>query len=253
MRVILLAATSIRNVVPGYERHTKFYDANDGFREVDKPTDDSSIVGVYYEAPPDELAEMAGRLCYLSYDRPNPDTATNEGYIANIIAQRHFSVLEHASATFYIDGVTRNFTHELIRHRHLSFSEVSQRYVNVSKFKMAIHPGLFQWLSTDPETDDGRDDLMIKLDEHAKKVYNIIVDELVANHGYKRKEARQAARHVLPSGLETKIVVSGNMRAWREMLEKRLSPAADAEFREVAQKILAELRVIAPNTFQDFE
>ena len=86
----------------------------------------------------------------------------------------------------------------------------------------------------------------------AKATYRDLMDELTGK-GLKRKEARQAARHVLPSGLETKIVVSGNMRAWREMLEKRLSPAADAEFREVAQKILAELRVIAPNTFQDFE
>lgn len=221
MRVILLAATAVQNRTPNYE--------------FNYPTGTSA----------DELAEMAGRLCYLSEGRPNPDTATNASYLSNIIVQRHFSVLEHATATFYIDGVTRNFTHELIRHRHLSFSEVSQRYVDVSEFPFIEHPGLKDL--------PGLKKLSIaNLVVGAKETYKRTVQELIGN-GAKRKEARQAARHVLPGGMETKIVVSGNMRAWREMLEKRLSPMADAEFREVAQKILAELRVVAPNTFQDFE
>lgn len=230
MRVVLLASTKMDFAPTGY---------------VWQPSPDVT--------DPDELAEAAGRLCYLSWKRPNPDTATNEGYLANIIAQRHFSVLEHASASFYIDGVTRNFTHELIRHRHLSFSEVSQRYVDVSDFSWALHPGLVQWLDTDAETDQGREEWLRDIDSTTKEAYERIVKDLVEHHGYKRKEARQAARHVLPSSTETKIIVSGNLRAWREVLEKRLSPAADAEFREVAQKILAELREIAPNTFQDFD
>lgn len=193
----------------------------------------------------DELAEAAGRLCYLSWERPNPDTATNRGYLGNIINQQHYSVLEHASVTFYIDGVTRNFTHELIRHRHLSFSEVSQRYVNVEDFPFIEHPGI--------QKADGLRRLGVaSVVAGAKTQYKLVVENLLSK-GFKRKEARQAARHVLPSGLETRIVVSGNMRAWREMLAKRLSPAADAEIREVAQKILAHLKGIAPNTFQDFE
>lgn len=193
----------------------------------------------------DDLAEQAGRLCYLSWSRPNPATATNGGYLANILAQQHFSVLEHASATFYIDGVSRNFTHELIRHRHLSFSEVSQRYVDVENFEMAKHPGLEEVWGLD------RTDVKVTVAE-TKQVYRRLVDKLTAI-GKPRKQARQAARQVLPGGLETKILVTGNMRAWRDVLSKRLSPAADVEIREVAQKILAHLQEIAPNTFQDFE
>jgi thymidylate synthase (FAD) len=185
----------------------------------------------------DDLAEQAGRLCYLSWDRPNPATAYNKEYLANIIAQSHFSVLEHASASFYIDGVTRNFTHELIRHRHLSFSEVSQRYVDVGEFPFVHHPGL---QGIEVRTKDVRD------------LYRTLM-ELLTLRGLKRKEARQAARHVLPGGLETKILVTGNMRAWREVLQKRLSPTADAEFQLVAKEILGILKNIAPNTFQDFE
>lgn len=223
MRVILIAHSVVLNDIPGYEYHD--------WRSNTSTTD--------------ELAEAAGRLCYLSWARPNPKTATNKGYLKNIIDQQHFSVLEHASATFYIDGVSRNFTHELVRHRHLSFSEVSQRYVNVGEFPFVAHPGL-------KDLPVGALGIHGEQGWENKSFYRKIVDSLISA-GKSRKEARQAARFVLPSGLETKILVTGNMRAWREVLQKRLSLQADAEMRLVAQKILANLKEISPNTFQDFE
>lgn len=244
MRVLLVASTTLHYDVDSTDGEHWSFPGRDliertGFESQNDPYDEEP-----YDSPADELAEAAGRLCYLSWERPNPATATNKGYIANIIAQRHFSVLEHASATFYIDGVSRNFTHELIRHRHLSFSEVSQRYVDVGEFEVVTHPSLR--------------DLPIReaaqvrsVAEAARGAYRAVV--AVLSRTSSRKEARQAARFVLPSGLETRILVTGNLRAWREVLEKRLSPTADLEFQEVAQKILVELREIAPNTFQDFE
>src|ERR1700754_537372 len=75
------------------------------------------------------LAEFAGRACYQSWKKPNPATATNAGYLKHILEVGHLSVIEHANATFYITGVSRSLTHELIRHRHFSFSQLSQRYV----------------------------------------------------------------------------------------------------------------------------
>src|SRR5690606_36706741 len=84
----------------------------------------------------DTLAEYAGRNCYQAWERKNPKTQTNEGYLANILKQGHESVLEHASATFSVEGVSRSLTHELIRLRHLSFAELSQRYVNVEDAPM---------------------------------------------------------------------------------------------------------------------
>lgn len=67
----------------------------------------------------DLLAELAGRSCYQSWN--NPSGRDNASYIENIINQGHFSVLEHSSATLYIQDVSRALTHELIRHRHLSY------------------------------------------------------------------------------------------------------------------------------------
>jgi thymidylate synthase (FAD) len=224
MRVKLIAHTEVVADIPGYESH------------------DPLTYDVLTDA--DDLGEQAGRLCYLSWNRPNPRTATNHGYLDNILTQGHFSVLEHASATFYVDGVTRNLTHELIRHRHLSFSEVSQRYVDASNFEFVEHPGLA----------DASKVPMSYLRESVRtnvNVYEMLVEDLT-EQGKERKKARQAARHALSSGTETKILVTGNMRAWRDVLWKRLSPAADEEFRQLARLILAELKHIAPSSFQDF-
>lgn len=195
----------------------------------------------------DQLAATSGRLCYESFARPNPATATNHGYLGNIISMGHFSVLEHATSTFYIDGVSRNFTHELIRHRHLSFSEVSQRYVDVENYDFVYHPTL---ASMDQGVQYEVDDLMAD----SRSLYRSFVDYILTRDDKpSRKEARQAARFVMPSGLETKIIVTGNHRAWRDMLSKRLSPTADLEFQAVAKQLLIELKKIAPNTYQDME
>ena len=75
------------------------------------------------------LAEFAGRACYQSWSKPNPRTATNAGYLRHILEVGHLSVLEHGSVSFYLTGVSRSLTHELIRHRHFSYSQLSQRYV----------------------------------------------------------------------------------------------------------------------------
>lgn len=224
MRVRLIAHTELDADIPGYEHH-----------------DPITHLGL---TDSDDLAEQAGRLCYLSWNRPNPRTANNAGYLDNILSQGHFSVLEHASASFYIDGVTRNFTHELIRHRHLSFSEVSQRYVDASEFEFVEHPGLAQ--ASRVEMSYLREAVRTNIN-----VYDMLVKNLTTE-GEERKKARQAARHALPGGIETKILVTGNMRAWRDMLWKRLAPAADLEFRQVALLLLVELKRIAPNSFQDF-
>lgn len=193
----------------------------------------------------DRLAEFGGRLCYESWHRPNPETATNTGYLANILKQQHFSVLEHASASFYVAGVSRSLSHELVRHRHLSFSQLSQRFVDEEKAEMVMPPafeasGSTAYLSsiTKIMTDD------------SLYIYSSIVATLI-QEGLTRKQAREAARAVLPNATETKLLVTGNMRAWREVIAKRNSPHADAEIQQFAAKVLAKLKIIAPNTFQD--
>ena len=202
----------------------------------------------------DELAEFAGRLCYLAWGRKRPETAHNQGYLANIISQGHFSVLEHASVSFYVDGVSRSLSHELIRHRHLSFSEVSQRYVNMEETRFITPPSLYRMLQDDyPNITWDESNANFRQDGAAKeilKAYNSIHARL-AGWGLKGKKAREAARAVMPNCTETRFLVSGNIRAWRDVLGKRWHGAADEEIKQFAGQVLGHLRILATNSVQD--
>lgn len=213
---------------------TQFHDANakvSGW--VSSPEDEVSDA--------DLLVELGGRICYGSFNRPNPATRLNADYIAHILDQAHESLFEHASVSFYVTGFSRNMLLELERHRHLSFSVISTRFVDASKMKVVLPPALR----------DAGEDTLEPLDDRVVDDYNYLVRHLMAL-GSTRKEAREAARYLLPGNLETKFVVTGNMRAWRDVLKKRYHVAADAEIRLLATEILAKLREHAPNVFQDF-
>lgn len=194
---------------------------------------------------PEKIIEFAGRACYQAFHRPNPKTASIPGYIENIIAQGHESVLEHSSATFYIEGVSRNVTHELIRHRHLNYSELSQRFVNVSETEFVLPPAFSEHLN------DAQLEALGKVTSAVREAYVKFVEYLQDDKGLPRKQAREAARSVLPGNTETKIVVTGNFRAWRDVLKKRLDPAADAEIRIMCEHILVGLLAVAPSVFTD--
>ena len=207
----------------------------DGFPDIEPQDGDTDA---------DFLAEGAGRSCYQSFDRPNPKTAANADYLANIIRQAHFSVLEHASATFYLTGVSRALLTELTRHRHLSFSVVSQRFVDSSNASVVVPPALRGDAAAEKALNDWQ--------ATVGAVYESMVADLQSK-GHKRKQAREAARCLMPNMTETKIVVTGSMSAWRYVIARRIDPSADAEIREVAGMILAELKKLAPNSFGDFE
>lgn len=194
----------------------------------------------------ERLAEYAGRLCYLSWN--NPAGRTNSEYITNILKQGHFSVIEHASVSLLIQGISRSCSHELVRHRHFSFSQVSQRYVDESDAAFVVPPALIGTVLND----------WINTIETAQNDYIATVKELVETYAHiedkvhRRKVAREAARSLLPNATETKIVVTGNFRAWRHFLELRTSEFADREIRRLAILILDKLKSLAPTILSDF-
>jgi thymidylate synthase (FAD) len=197
------------------------------------------------------LVEFAGRACYQSWSKPNARTATNAGYIQHIIDVGHFSVLEHASVSFYITGISRSCTHELIRHRHFSYSQLSQRYVPEKDSRVVVPPGM----EDDPELQqiltDAADASRAAYAELLAKLEAKFADQ--ANAVLRRKQARQAARAVLPNATETRIVVTGNYRAWRHFIAMRASEHADVEIRRLAIECLRQLAGVAPAVFADFE
>jgi thymidylate synthase (FAD) len=197
------------------------------------------------------LLEFAGRACYQSWSKPNPRTATNASYLKHIIDVGHFSVLEHASVSFYISGISRSCTHELIRHRHFSYSQLSQRYVPENDAQVVVPPGL----EDDPELQQ----ILLAAADASRAAYLELLNRLEAkfadqpNAMLRRKQARQAARAVLPNDTETRIVVSGNYRAWRHFVAMRASEHADVEIRRLAIACLRQLADTAPAVFADFE
>ena len=197
------------------------------------------------------LAEFAGRACYQSWSKPNPETATNAGYLRHILEVGHLSVLEHGVVSFYITGVSRSLTHELIRHRHFSYSQLSQRYVPERNAAM-VEPAV---IAEDP----GLHEKFAAAARVSLAAYNELLAALEAKFGdvpnatLRRKQARQAARSVLPNATETRIVVTGNYRAWRHFIAMRASEHADVEIRELAVECLRQLQKAAPNVFGDFE
>jgi thymidylate synthase (FAD) len=200
----------------------------------------------------DYLAEAAGRACYQSWDRPNAKTASNQAYLAHILDVRHFSVLSHASATFYIEGVSRTLSHELIRHRFLAFSQLSQRYVDGKKMDWVCPPIALR--------DSTAQAIMEQNFQRAVNDYESLSERLATTaqlEGYSgtltKKRAREAARAVLPNETETKIVVSGNHRAWRDFLAQRWTESADLEIQRLAGIIGERLMELAPSTFADFD
>ena len=153
---------------------------------------------------------------------------------------------------FIITGVSRSFTHELVRHRAgFGYSQLSQRYVDESVADF-VEPDC---IAQDPELHEIWQDAV----QNAQEAYVKLVERLqtmfatVENRTQRRKLARQAARSVLPNATETKIFVSANARALRHFIELRCSEHAEPEIREVAAQILEILREEAPSIFGDYE
>jgi thymidylate synthase (FAD) len=209
--------------------------------------------GVPWETDADggqALAEFAGRACYQSWSKPNPATASNAGYLRHILEVGHLSVLEHGTVSIYLTGVSRSLTHELIRHRHFSYSQLSQRYVP-ERDAAVVEPAV---IAEDPELHER----FLAATDAAVAAYSDLLEGLEkrfadgANATLRRKQARQAARAVLPNATETRIVVTGNYRAWRHFVAMRASEHADVEIRELAIACLRELQRVAGNVFDDF-
>ena len=226
-----------------------------GRQQVDRPEIDRFLGdhGMTWETDTEiggeQLVEAGGRLCYVSYGKGRK---TNAEYVDNIIGQKHGSVLEHAVWNFIIAGVSRSFTHELIRHRAgWGYSQLSQRYVDESTASYV-----------EPDVIAGDEQLhaaWLQAIQTSHEAYLQLVEGLMAklagvpDRTHRRKLARQAARSVLPNATETMIFVTANARALRHFIELRGSEWAEEEIRKVALELLRIMQREAPNLFADYE
>ncbi len=200
-----------------------------------------------------EIVETAGRVCYMSFgDRQSP--RTNEEYIHNLVRQGHESVLEHVTWSFLIIGVSRGFSHQLVRHRvGFAFSQLSQQYHDESE-AVFVAPSA---VSAIPDLAELWEESLA----NSKNAYEEILRffESADAEGpseFKKREwmraIRSAARSVLPNATETKVFVTINARALRHFLSIRGSIPGDEEMRKVSALLRAHVKEVAPALFADF-
>ena len=178
----------------------------------------------------EKVIEQAGRTCYLSLDKVGEDT--EKSFIQRLIKLGHDSPLEHVSATFRIKNCSRAMTHQLVRHRLMSVSQQSQRYVDENDFQYVVPQSI-------PEEfiEDFHNDMQTIRDMYAKwRGRNILKED---------------ARFVLPNACVSEIVVTANFREWRHIIKLRTSKKAQWEIRQVCTKILKILQKKAPECFED--
>ena len=200
------------------------------------------------------VIEVSARLCYMSFGRGRRDIAD---FIHNLLSSKDGSVFEHVNYGFVFTGVSRSLSHELVRHRAgFAYSQRSQRYVDETEGSFVLPPALAMG---GEETAEARNVLDRALESAANSYVELVAElESVLPRGRfeyatdRRKAIRQAARAVLPNATETKIFVTGNVRAWRHFIEMRAAPFADWEIRSLAVEVLALLREEAPLMFGDF-
>jgi len=180
----------------------------------------------------EEHIERAARECYQSQAQMSPESGRR--FIRGIILRGHESVLEHASATFRVLGGSRAYTHEQVRHRLLSFSQQSQRYVSEKDFRAVLPPAI----ADSPEAHR----VFVELLEGTRKAYQKLKELGLEN---------EDARFVLPNAVESGIVISGNFREWRHVFRTRCTAAAQWEIRRICGLMLKLAREVAPVVFSD--
>ncbi len=178
------------------------------------------------------IAEAA-RTCYDSFGKQSEEA--DERLLHYLLNSGHHSVLEHASATFLISGISRACSHQLVRHRLASYSQRSQRHVKEDNFAYVTPQSIFE-------------------DEYAKKIFDEFMMDCAARYdeligcGIKAEDAR----FVLPNACATEIVMTANFSEWRYIIHKRgLNMRAQWEIRGMVLQILGILGLHAPLIFAD--
>lgn len=211
---------------------------------------------------PEKLIATAAKLCYSSSDisslRDGLTDEKTESFIDMLISIGHESVMEHASFTFGIEGISRACSHQLVRHRMASYSQKSQRYVNENAFEYITPPEIAEI----PDAQAEYDKLMYEINEGYEKIADILTEKHTADFisqglsekdaaSKARKKAIEDARFLLPNACETKIVVTMNVRSLFNFFKHRCCERAQWEIRAVANEMLRLCCEVAPSVFKN--
>ena len=193
---------------------------------------------------PEKTCALAARTCYSGADydvlRALVSEKDQAAFLRRIVASGHLSVLEHASFTFFVEGVSRSLLAQLTRHRIASFSVQSQRYVSMENgFDYILPPSIRE------------------LGEEAVLEYRSQMETCAQWYRQWQEKlgggpkANEDARFVLPNACETRLTLTMNCRELLHFFSLRTCMRAQWEIRALAERMLAECRKAAPSLFEN--
>jgi thymidylate synthase (FAD) len=207
-----------------------------------------------FDANAQDLIEMAGRLCYRSWEPGlNPNVTkirTDQArYLENILSSEHGSVLEHANFTFIFHNVSRVFTHELVRHRAgCAVSQESMRFVRLDEIPFWFP----EWAKEDDELMDRSLELISHMKQHQEwmtRHFHLDDDDTMFQE---KKHKTSFMRRFAPEGVATDMMWTANLRTLRHVIELRTSPGAEEEIKLVFQQVGKIMKSETPALFTDF-
>jgi len=186
---------------------------------------------------PEKLPAMAAKLTHSKSKfedlNKSPDKEL-KGILKHVLNLGHTSVIEHTSFSFAISDVSRSLTHQLVRHRIASYAQQSQRYVNLNEPNYVTPPKI------------AKNKEMIKVyDETMNNIwreYNKLLDLGIP---------AEDSRYILPNATCTNIIVTMNARSLLNFFELRCCLHAQWEIRQLANRMLKEVKKVAPNIFKN--
>jgi len=193
---------------------------------------------IKYTSEPDKVCAAAALSCHSSKSSnelfKDLTNAKIEKILDMTMKKGHHSVIEHASFTFSVEGVSRSLTHQLVRHRLASYSQQSQRYVELVNEKYIT-----------PTTVKEKSELLERYNDFmdtAWKLYKFFIDQGIP---------KEDARFILPNATTTNITITMNARELIHFFKLRISKEAQWEIRKMANMMLKEVKKVSPVIFKN--
>ncbi len=198
----------------------------------------NNVTLIEHTPNPERTVALAARLCYspssINDLRDKLEASDIEAFLDKIMSLGHHSVLEHASFTFGIEGISRVTTHQLVRHRIASFSQQSQRYVSHKDNFASIMPDT---IAENP----GAKQIFTEMAESVHKAYAQLVELGIP---------AEDARYILPNATETKIIMTMNARELLHFFALRCCQRAQWEIHRMSDEMLRLVKKVAPVIFR---
>lgn len=191
---------------------------------------------IAFTPSPESVCDLGARVC-VSKGIPLPDEDLRA--LGHALESGHESVLEHATFTFAIEGISRACSHQLVRHRMASYSQQSQRYVNMDGFDYVTPESLKGQIYMGP---DGIRETYADIMRDLNDIYQQMIED---------GAPEEDARYILPNACTTNIVVTMNARELRHFFSLRCCERAQWEIKQLAEMMLALVKEVAPTLFED--